>query len=152
MKRFPMGDDSGHGKRQKHAAASVAESEVGMKEDSKEDPKVAPPPYTADDFKADFGRLLRCVDELAEQREKIFKAVNSSLATIAAECLADMTAGPAAGIIVPDEPPAAAEMEGQLPDSQPDSQLADSQHDPELEVPPPAGRTLPPPGGILTLW
>lgn len=151
MKRFPMGDDSGDGKRQKHAAASVAESEVGMKEGSKEDPKVAPPPYTADDFKADFGRLLRCVDELAEQREKIFKAVNSSLTTIAAECLADLTAGPAAGIIVPDEPPAA---EGQLPDSQPDSQLADSQHDPELEVPPPAcsRRTLPPPGGILTLW
>lgn len=152
MKRFSAGDasDAVGGKRQKHAAASVAQA--GMKEGPREDPKEPPPPYTADDFKADFGRLLRCVDELAEQREKIFKAINTSLTTIAAECLSDLAAGPAAGIIVRDgQPPAAdSDVEEQLPDSQlPDSQLADCQSDPELTPP---VRKARPQGGIVTLW
>ena len=92
MKRsFAMSGGSVDGKRQKHAAEQS---------DMKEDSKLPPTPYTVEDFKADFGRLLSCVDALADQRDQILNAVRG---------VPDLQSLPAAADLLPDsEPPSRA--------------------------------------------
>ena len=96
-----------------------------------------PTPYTIEDFKADFGRLLSCVDALADQRDQILNAVRG---------VPDLQSLPAAADLLPDsEPPSRAQE--QPPDSQPaDSQLSDSEVEPACKKPTTKM------GGIMTLF